>query len=157
MKPTLQERMIAAAPEMYELLSKCYVSANNGTGLSEQLRSEIYATLRKIKRIDSYDAVYESVVEKIKKNKLGDLIYPSNLGTDRDLILAYRVLEEFKAQGYLSTVYEVHCHNCGNSKGMILNSILEMPDDIHCASCGQRLNIADDLIVIYRVVKRLQL
>ena len=153
-KPTLQERMTAEAPKMYELLSKCYVSANNGTGLSEQLKAEIYATLRKIKRIDSYDAVYESVVEKIKKNKLGDLIYPSNLGTDRDLILVYRVLEEFKAQGYLSTVYEAHCHNCGNSKGVILNSLLQLPEDFRCASCGQRLNIADDLIVIYKVVKR---
>lgn len=52
-KPTLQERMTAEAPEMYELLSKCYVSTNTGTGLSEELRSEIYATLNKIKRIDT--------------------------------------------------------------------------------------------------------
>ena len=49
-KPTLQERMIAAAPEMYELLSKCYASA---TGLDDQLKTEIYVTLRKIKRVDS--------------------------------------------------------------------------------------------------------
>ena len=61
-KPTLQERMIAAAPEMYELISRCYASATTGsgstgsigstgdTGLSEQLRAEIHATLRKIKK-----------------------------------------------------------------------------------------------------------
>ena len=91
--------------------------------------------------------------------QIGDLIYPGNLKADLtvDTATTYKMLEELKKHGYLSTVYKVCCHNCGNSKGMILNSILEMPDDIHCASCGQRLNIADDLIVIYRVVKRLQL
>ena len=91
--------------------------------------------------------------------QIGDLIYPNDLKADLavDTVTIYKMLEELKKHGYLSTVYEVCCHNCGNSKGMILNSILEMPDDIHCASCGQRLNIADDLIVIYRVVKRLQL
>ena len=92
--------------------------------------------------------------------QIGDLIYPNDLKADLavDTLTIYKMLEELKKYGYLSTVYEVCCHNCGNSKGVILlDSLLDLPDDIHCASCGQRLNIADDIIVIYRVVKRLQL
>lgn len=40
-KPTLQERMTAAAPEMYELLRKC-------TSFDEPLKSEVEAVINKI-------------------------------------------------------------------------------------------------------------
>ena len=92
--------------------------------------------------------------------QIGDLIYPSDLKADLavDTVTIYKMLEELKKHGYLSTVYEVCCHNCGNSKGAILlDSLLDLPDDFHCASCGQRLNIADDLIVVYKVVKKSRL
>ena len=82
---------------------------------------------------------------------IGDLIYPRELFAG-DIITAYKILEELKAEGFLSTVYEVYCYNCNKPKGLILNSISEFNDDLHCDFCKRALNIADDLIVLYIVV-----
>ncbi len=86
--------------------------------------------------------------------KVGNLIYPGNLKAKIavDIITVYKMLEELEDQGFLSTVYEVYCHNCNKSKGVFLNSISEFDNDLHCDFCEQHLNAIDNLIVLYKVV-----
>ena len=81
---------------------------------------------------------------------IGDLIYPRDLFAG-DIITAYKILEKLQAEGFLSTVYEVHCHNCNRPKGLILNSISEFDGDLHCDFCKRPLNVLDDLILLYKV------
>ena len=63
-KPTLQERMIAAAPEMYELLIKCSADTDS----VEQFKSEIDVVLNKVKEPSSNDVMYENVMREIEKS-----------------------------------------------------------------------------------------
>jgi hypothetical protein len=47
--------------------------------------------------------------------------------------------------------FEVYCHECKKFKGKIYDSFSDIPDEMYCDNCPNRLDPIEDTIVIYRV------
>ena len=86
---------------------------------------------------------------------MGDYVYPGHLKSKMavDIKASYEILEELKTQGFLSNLYEVYCFDCNKSKGVFLESLEEFNPDWYCDFCDRKLTLADNIIVLYKVIK----
>lgn len=87
--------------------------------------------------------------------KVNDYIYPGHFKSKLNISMkfAYEILEELKRQGFLENLYEVYCFECNRSKGIFLESLEQFDLDWHCDFCDKPLTLAENIIVLYKVVK----
>lgn len=87
--------------------------------------------------------------------KTGNYVYPGMLKSrmNLEIKIVYEILDALRKEGFLSFLYEVYCFNCDRSTGVYLDSLSEFDEDMCCNSCSEKLNVADNLIVLYKVVK----
>lgn len=101
----------------------------------------------------------EYQVEKLSKImkfwKKGDYIYPGHLKSKLNISIidAYKLLETVKAIGLIDNVYEVYCRKCSKSKGIFLNTLTSMNEDLSCDFCNHEFNSLEDTIALYKVIK----
>ena len=87
--------------------------------------------------------------------EVGDLVYAGMFKSKLNITIeyAYRILEELKTQGFLVHWYEIYCYNCNKSTGIFLDTPRKFKPELYCDYCGKLLNMDDNLIVLYKVVK----
>lgn len=82
------------------------------------------------------------------------MVYPGvlirNLGISQTQ--AYKVLDLLKELGLLELNYELYCHECSQFKGPIYETIGQIPEELDCECCGDKLNPLENTIVIYKVI-----
>lgn len=86
--------------------------------------------------------------------KKDDYIYPGYLKSKLNISIidAYGILETVKSMGILDNVYEVYCRECSKSKGVFLNTLTSMEEDLSCDFCNHEFNSLEDTIVLYKVI-----
>ena len=86
--------------------------------------------------------------------KIGDYVYPGHLKSKIhiDIKTAYLFMEELKKSGFVTNIYEIYCMGCGKSKGIFLDSLSDFNEFYACDFCNKNLSIAEDLIVLYKVI-----
>lgn len=111
----------------------------------KNLKAVYHLTEYQNKKLESY---FSAVL-------IGDYIYPGVLKskTGIDIKIIYEIMEELKKQNFVNNIYEIYCSNCYRSKGRFLESLREFKEDFYCDFCDEKLNIAEDIIVLYKVVK----
>lgn len=117
--------------------------------------SLLEATTNLIKNYDFSIYQRNKCIRFFSSLKKDDYLYPGHFKSKLaiDIKLAYRFLEELKALGYLTNLYEVYCLDCNKSKGKFLNSLTEFEDEWYCDFCNKKLSINENIIVLYKVLK----
>lgn len=94
------------------------------------------------------------IMELIQRYNKSDMVYPGvlirNLGISQTQ--AYKVLDLLKELGLLELNYELYCHECSQFKGPIYETIGQIPEELDCECCGDKLNPLENTIVIYKVI-----
>lgn len=91
--------------------------------------------------------------------KPGNYVYPGVLIRELNIEMkvAYEILKLLEKNGYLQELYEIYCPYESKSIGKIYNNILDLlGDEIEqvCPECGQTINIQDNNILIYKVIRQ---
>lgn len=94
----------------------------------------------------------------LKNFNVGDILFPSTLKSilRLELVTTYRLLEDCKKQGMLSIVYNVHCHKCGQSTNIMLETLTNMDKTEQCINCKSTLNAIDDTVVLFKIANDLR-
>ncbi len=77
-----------------------------------------------------------------------------------DMKAAYEILDLLKKSGYLKEYYEIYCPYESKSIGKIYDNLLDLlGDDLNqdCPECGQSINIQENNILIYKVIKKVNI
>lgn len=87
--------------------------------------------------------------------KVDDCIYPGQIKSKfvMDVKDVYVLLEELKHEGYLEYLFEIYCFECNKSTGLFIDSLSDFKADTYCDFCNHELNVMDNIIVLYKVVK----
>lgn len=95
--------------------------------------------------------VFMNVFKNYSENKF---VYPTVFKRNGlSIEKVYMILHYLKSKGILKVYFEVFCHECKNSNGEIYNTIAEIPTDLECQNCGNKLCSLNNFIMIYKVVK----
>ncbi|WP_252225470.1 hypothetical protein [Clostridium sp. ZBS2] len=86
--------------------------------------------------------------------KTGDYIYPGHIKSKLNIsiISAYEILETIKLMGILDNVYEVYCRKCSKSKGVFLDTLTDIKEDLCCDFCNYKFDALKDTITLYKVI-----
>jgi len=123
----------------------------------ENTLSIVVESLRNKHKLTEYQVKQLSRVMKFWKN--GDYIYPGHLKSKLNISIidAYELLEIVKSMGFIDNVYEVYCRKCSKSKGIFLNTLTSMKEDLSCDFCNHKFGTLEDNIALYKVIKDEQL
>lgn len=86
----------------------------------------------------------------------GDLIYPRVIqnALDLDIKVVYQVLDFLEADSIVEQYLELHCPACHRFPGRFYKTIGEIPKEISCPSCGEKITSPlSHVEVIYRLVQ----
>lgn len=61
-------------------------------------------------------------------------------------------MEELKKSGFVHSIYEVYCMECGRSKGIFLEALADFDENFTCDFCNKELSVSEDIIVLYKVL-----
>lgn len=94
--------------------------------------------------------------------KLGNYVYPGVLIREMNIEMnvAYQILDLLKENGYLKELYEVYCPHESKSIGKLYENLLDLlGDDLiqYCPACGQTINIQEDNLLIYQIVREVNI
>lgn len=73
---------------------------------------------------------------------------------------AYTILEWISEAGYLEKNYEVYCPYEAKSTGKIYDNLLDLlgeEESTICPDCGNDINLANNSILIYKVLKEVNI
>lgn len=111
-----------------------------------------------IENLKSKHNLKDYQVKQLSRNmkfwKRGDYIYPGHIKSKLNIsiIAAYEILETIKSMGILDNVYEVYCRNCSKSKGIFLDTLTDIKEDLSCDFCNHEFNSLEDTIALYKVI-----
>lgn len=88
-------------------------------------------------------------------------IYPGVLirNLNIEMKTAYEILDCLKEEDYLEERIEIYCPDESKSTGILYSNLLDMLAEgplISCPECGQEINIQQNNILIYKVIKKVE-
>jgi|SRR5699024_159565 len=97
-----------------------------------------------------------------KHYNVGNYIYPGVLIRELniDMYAAYDILGILEKAGFLQELYEVYCPNESKSTGILYENLLDLLGDEvvqSCPECGGKINIQEDNILIFKVLKKVNM
>jgi hypothetical protein len=96
----------------------------------------------------------QAVTDFLKKTEKGKIIYPGALreGCGMDMKEIYGVLHELSRTGKIDEILEQRCPHCKNAAGITYRTIGEVPDEMLCPRCGNRIQFPlGHTFVVYRI------
>jgi len=114
----------------------------------EQLINDIILDDKKAKKILDFLKLY----------KVENYIYP-NIFVNRckiSLKESYDIMSILRENGYVKPVFALYCFKCQKFVTGPYDSMNEIPEDIECDFCDETLNISDNIVTYYEVIKQLE-
>ncbi|MFP3356887.1 hypothetical protein R0K17_05940 [Planococcus sp. SIMBA_143] len=98
----------------------------------------------------------------LKLFKPGSFIYPGVLIRELNISMkdAYTLLNSLASENLLREVYEVSCPYENRSTGVVYDNALELLNAdtyLSCPTCDQIIDIKENNIAIYKVLKRIDI
>lgn len=118
----------------------------------ENTLSTVIENLKSRHNLTNYQV--KQLSRNMKYWKCGDYIYPGHIKSklNTSIISAYEILETIKLMGIVDNVYEVYCRNCSKSKGIFLDTLTDINEDLSCDFCNHKFDALEDTIALYKVI-----
>ena len=95
-----------------------------------------------------------AILNFLQNYSIGDWIYPCAIHNTLDLNIkvVYQVLSSLEADSIVEQYLELHCPACHRFPGLFYKTIGDIPEEISCPSCGEKITSPlSHVEVIYRV------
>ena len=95
----------------------------------------------------------QTVLNALEKTEKEGIIYPGALRKECKMSIEeiYKVLHALSKKGLLREVLELWCPQCRNAMGAVYETISDVPDEIVCPVCRDRVRFPlEHALVVYR-------